>query len=269
MTAGADRLNSQLSYYPASFYQNVENGEVDDALKRDLFSVLNSAHNPTTGGHDTLSATCSSSDCYKQKILGYKPARTILFGDLHLQKDGGAYAIRDVYCQHLSTAAEYTQDPPSPGAIPDPAVINVEHTWPQSKFTPRFPAEMQKSDLHILYPAMANANTSRSNHPFSEVVTVLSTPCAPARRGYTTSGSTVYFEPPDVHKGNTARAIFYFAVRYKLSVGAVEEASLRAWHRSDPPDRFEIERNEKIFAKQKVRNPFIDHPELVDLIHDF
>ena len=38
---------------------------------------------------------------------------------------------------------------------------------------------------------------------------------------------------------------------------------------SDPVDSDEIERNEYIFSVQKVRNPFIDAPELADEIADF
>lgn len=43
---------------------------------------------------------------------------------------------------------------------------------------------------------------------------------------------------------------------------------LIAWHNSDPVDQFEIERNEAIYGIQGNRNPFIDHPEYVDLIWD-
>lgn len=267
--AAAERLQDHKAYYPAQFYSEVENGHAFD-LKKNLFTILSSAHTPVAGGHDQLSSRCSAAGCYQHSILGYTPAREILFGNLHLQRYGAGYAIRDVYCQQLTVPADYKNDPPAPGNIPNPTVINVEHTWPQSKFSSRFPEEMQKSDLHALFPALPNANTSRSNHEFGEVVTVLSAPCPLASRGYTASGGRdVHFEPPEVHKGNAARAIFYFSIRYKLSVSADQEASLRAWHREDPPDDFERRRHEQIFAKQKVRNPFIDHPELVDLIQDF
>lgn len=267
--ASANQLRESYDYYPYDFYDRVENGETGVALKRDLYTILSSFHKPTAD-HDEVLPTCSGSSCYKHISLGYNPARKILFGELHLEKVGKNYAVRDVYCQHLSIPSEYKKNPPGPGQIPDPAVLNVEHTWPQSKFNGRFDKDQQKSDLHIMYPALANANTSRSNHEFNEVVTTLSEPCPLSKRGYATNGkSEVFFEPPEIHKGNVARAVLYFSIRYQLAVSPEEEASLRAWHHADPPDAFEIERNEKIFAKQKVRNPFIDHPELVDLIADF
>jgi Endonuclease I len=40
-------------------------------------------------------------------------------------------------------------------------------------------------------------------------------------------------------------------------------ATLLKWHKSDPLDNWESNRNEKIFKIQKNRNPFIDHPEYV------
>jgi endonuclease I len=129
---------------------------------------------------------------------------------------------------------------------------------------------MQKSDLNILYPVLKKANSSRNNLKFGNVTATLSQPCPLSKRGHgVDGGKDVYFEVPDVHKGNVARAIFYFSVRYKLPISADEEASLRAWHRSDPVDEFERRRNETIYAKQHNRNPFVDHPELVELISDF
>ncbi len=269
----AGRLHQKFEYYPEKFYENVDNGVADTDLKRELYAVLSSAHIPATNGHDSLKPNCptSSTKCFKHFSLGYNPARKILFGELHLEKHGGTYAIRDVYCQHLSVPADYNKNPPGPGQIPDPQVLNAEHTWPQSRFSGRFDRDMQKSDLHILFPSLASANTSRSNHEFTEVSAALPSPCPKkSLRGYPASGgSKIYYEPPAVHKGNVARALFYFSVRYQLAIGKEEEASLRAWHRSDPPDLSEETRNETIFSKQKVRNPFIDHPELVEMISDF
>jgi endonuclease I len=38
------------------------------------------------------------------------------------------------------------------------------------------------------------------------------------------------------------------------------------WHEDDPVDNFEIQRNNRIYAYQGNRNPFIDYPEYVDRI---
>ena len=44
-------------------------------------------------------------------------------------------------------------------------------------------------------------------------------------------------------------------------------STLIDWHNADPVDSFEIRRNNTIYSFQKNRNPFIDHPELVDYIY--
>ena len=41
---------------------------------------------------------------------------------------------------------------------------------------------------------------------------------------------------------------------------------LMQWHKQDPVDNFEKNRNEKTFEIQGNRNPFIDHPECAELI---
>ena len=48
------------------------------------------------------------------------------------------------------------------------------------------------------------------------------------------------------------------------------EDDMRSWHKSDPVDSDEQERNNMIYTNfQHNRNPFIDHPEWVDQISDF
>jgi hypothetical protein len=43
-------------------------------------------------------------------------------------------------------------------------------------------------------------------------------------------------------------------------------SSLLEWHVNDPVDDFEINRNDVIFGFQENRNPFIDHPNLVNFL---
>ena len=42
--------------------------------------------------------------------------------------------------------------------------------------------------------------------------------------------------------------------------------TLLDWHRNDPPDDFEMNRNNVIYEWQINRNPFIDQPDLVEYI---
>lgn len=268
----ATTLRSPHKYYPQEFYQRMEDGLRDGALRSALQEILSSWHQAARGeAHDQLVGSCrGDSDCYKHVSLGYRRARQILFGEIHLEQSEDGYSIFDVYCERKLTRRDFRGSPPGPGQIPDPTKINAEHTWPQSRFVAGTDRELQKSDLHILYPVLSSANSSRGNIEFSDVVTPVSSPCAKSSRGYSQDGSGVqYFEVPDAHKGNAARAIMYFATRYRARVSPQEEVSLKAWHRSDPVDEFEQKRNEAIFEKQRIRNPFVDHPELVELIGDF
>ncbi|HXJ99971.1 MAG TPA: endonuclease [Gelidibacter sp.] len=78
-------------------------------------------------------------------------------------------------------------------------------------------------------------------------------------------------------RGDVARGVFYLAVRYngleivngfpegvKGQLGDLE--TLLEWHRNDPPDDFEMNRNNIIYTWQINRNPFIDEPELIEYI---
>jgi hypothetical protein len=269
--AASAALNPQLSYYPSDFYAHLDEGLKDSALKAELFKILSSGHERGSD-HDKLVAHCPAGEdgCVEHTSLGYNTARRILFGEIHLRKTSQGYAVFDVYCETLKTRDDFRHDPPGPDQIPDPNVLNAEHTWPQSHFSAKFNKALQKSDLHILYPVASGANSSRGNLDFSNVVTPVDGPCPKAKRGYGADGSgQTYFEPPDAHKGNVARAIFYFSIRYKMPVPLEEETSLKAWNRLDPVDDFERGRNEAIADKQHDRNPFIDYPELVDRISDF
>jgi deoxyribonuclease-1 len=87
-------------------------------------------------------------------------------------------------------------------------------------------------------------------------------------RGKNDSGETVW-EPPDAHKGNVARAMFYMSVRYWWSIPDDMEEVLKRWHAQDPVDDAERARNLRIEAIQHNLNPFIVSPELVETVPDY
>lgn len=197
----------------------------------------------------------------------YKKAREILFGELDLKSNSSGYYLVDRYCNIVFTAS----DGVGPGKIPNSSVLNCEHTWPQSKFSPNFPKDTQKNDLHHLYAVYSRANSSRGNIPFGEVVgNYVSSECKDSYRGEMIGNEGERaFEPPKEHRGNVARALFYFSTRYLLEIDDKQEYYLRKWHHDDPVDQEEIERNEKIYRIQFNKNPFIENPNLVDSIKNF
>jgi hypothetical protein len=151
-------------------------------------------------------------------------------------------------------------------------VLSREHTWPHS-WMPAFPSEdgLEYSDMHNLFPAhQDNANAVRSNRPLGEVVTQASS-FLDAQYGDDINGNRVY-EPRDQHKGDAARAIFYMATKWNGTAGTWElpnpidfivqygqdQDVLKQWHWQDPPDAWEIARNDFIESEQGNRNPFVD-----------
>lgn len=216
--------------------------------------VLNQLHLESKKGHQSLA---------------YGTARQFLFGRLHLEQHGDTYFVQDVYCLKEFTKVDFpSKSGVGPNRTPDSNIMNAEHTWPQSRFTTRFPREVQKTDLHHLFPSDSKMNAIRGNFKFGEVSNPeKSLPCKTSELGRATGGYR--FEPPTEHKGNVARALFYFSARYLISVDSDEEQFLRAWHREDPVDEQERIRNIGIAKLQGNRNPFIDRPELVDRVANF
>ncbi len=78
-------------------------------------------------------------------------------------------------------------------------------------------------------------------------------------------------------KGDVARSIFYMAVRFNglevvngfpegIAGQFGDLATLLDWHRNDPPDDFEMNRNNVVYQWQFNRNPFIDQPDMIEYI---
>ena len=169
---------------------------------------------------------------------------------------------------------------------PNPAVSNGtpasggwsrEHAFPQSFYSN---ADPMVSDVHMLLPVDADLNAQRNNKPYNNVTTATYTDIFGNR------ASTSAFEPRDSMKGDVARAIFYMDVRYEGNQGAEPNltlddgggyttggnrmgflSTLLQWHNQDPPEAFEVGRNQNAYNEQRNANPFIDHPEWVATLY--
>lgn len=197
--------------------------------------------------------------------LGYNTARTEMYG--YIDSESGT-----VYCVYtgFNQPASYT-------TYLNP--INAEHTVPQSWFGS---SEPMKSDIHHLFPTHGSVNSARSNHPFDEINDASTTTWYGVNgSNYTTSSSIPsdkdnwserngsIFEPREDHKGNVARAVFYYYTMYPGTAGDLSGVVasgdinvLYQWHLDDPVDATEITRNNRTAEKQGNRNPYIDHPDL-------
>ncbi len=132
------------------------------------------------------------------------------------------------------------------------------YAWPRER---GFPNDIQDaySDLYNLLPAQPVFQTH--------------------------GGDSRKWHIPDRLKGDIARVMLYMDTRYdgddasltpdlsltrgpapanKNSLGRL--CDFLAWHRKDPVDATEIQRNELIWQWQGNRNPFVDHPDLVKRI---
>ena len=156
---------------------------------------------------------------------------------------------------------------------------NREHSWPKSWFNEGDP---MYSDLYHVVPSDGYVNGQRGNYPYGEVNSPTWTSLNGSKRGpnsYPGYSGTV-FEPIDAYKGDFARIYFYMSARY-LNEDAgwtgspmVDGAQLQPWalsmmmdwHAADPVSQKEIDRNDAVYAIQQNRNPFVDHPEYVDLV---
>lgn len=271
-TASAGLTSTEVHYYGEQFHRDLGSGISGPDLKRNLHNILQSAHVRTNGDFDQITSDCNGSGCYKHISLGYDRARMYLLGNFYLVDNGGGdYAIKDVYCDTVRSAEEFPEgNAPAPNKIPGGTTVNTEHTWPQSRFTGRYNKDMQKSDMHHLYPTDNEMNSIRGNNPFGEVIQDRKTlRCRSSRFGKAAKGSADVFEPPRNHRGNVARALFYFSTRYEMEIDPNQEATLRKWSKEDPIDDEEVKRNDYIFKMQGSRNPFIDFPQLEDSINNF
>ena len=161
---------------------------------------------------------------------------------------------------------------------------NREHCWCNSYGLDG--VEPAYSDLHTLRPEDSNVNSSRQNKLYDVSDTNSLGYKFPAHvEAPLASADSDSWEPPPNVRGDVARAVFYMAVRYTGDhtnepalfptdwTGQITSSTnlmgrlstLLQWHRADPPDARERQRNDRVFTSyQHNRNPFIDHPEWVD-----
>ncbi|MDR4954182.1 endonuclease [Chryseobacterium sp. ES2] len=213
--------------------------------------------------------------------------------------------LLDIYSEIPSgpDAYEYTVDQMVAGVSMEGQGYNREHMMPQSTFSTSSSISdyPMYSDLNFIIPVDGWINQRRSNYPYGMgnntnhyIFSNTSRISNAAIPNYPYTGRV--YEPINEFKGDIARSLLYFAVRYEGKLGSfntayttsanltpatdqcpldgTEEravdlayiAMLKQWSAADPVSQREIDRNNTIYTIQKNRNPFIDHPEWIDMI---
>jgi len=160
---------------------------------------------------------------------------------------------------------------------------NREHTW--SKSHGNFgDSPIAGTDLHHLRPCDVTVNSAKGNKDFDNGGTPYTD--ASPYTGYSgvtgCNTDTDSWEPRSVEKGDIARMILYMAIRYEGTDTSYnlemqdttpttgpfygKLSTLLQWHVQDPPDSWERRRNNRIHERQGNRNPFVDHPEFVNML---
>lgn len=205
--------------------------------------------------------------------IDYLKSKKYMFSVADNTGCGGGPGVTCLYSQVCAKgASEHGEDYKEPGdangdGTVDSDGMNAEHSWPQGFFNKAAP---MKSDLHHIFPTFIKPNNTRGSAPFGPVT----------RAEYVTSAGSKFdgseFEPADRVKGDIARAILYFVVRYydrNIRDGmdyrdfwVSRVPMFLEWDRQDPPDLAERRRNDMIERYQGNRNPFVDDTSLAGRI---
>lgn len=252
-------LSAQI---PAGYYDSA-NGLTGAALKTQLSAIISVGHRDN--GYNGL-------------WTGYKTTDI----DNFYEKDG---SVLDIYSENPNGSDPYnfTVGLGQCGTYKiEGDCYNREHIVPQSLFNQAAP---MVSDIHFIRPTDGKVNGMRSNFPFGMVdrATFTSKNGSKLGNSISTGYSGTVFEPIDAFKGDVARMIFYFVTRYESKLSGFTSGNmlggsaypglqkweldvLLAWAAQDPVSQTEIDRNNASYVFQGNRNPYIDHPEYVNMV---
>ena len=147
--------------------------------------------------------------------------------------------------------------------------INIEHIFPMSWATKSLKCGTRnqcrdyssrfnriESDLHNLYPALAEINDARGAMSFA---VIKGEKHIRAGCDFEIDKRSYKAEPRPAVRGEIARAMLYMADTYaELKLFESQRKLMEKWHREDPPNSEEKRRNSLIESIQGNRNPYID-----------
>ncbi|MBU4693757.1 endonuclease [Mycoplasma zalophidermidis] len=242
------------------FYSSLEGKSGQQLI--DALMQLQRQHRNSTGEYGDLHRT-------------YRDA----FVDKYYEKDG---SLLDMYEEIPNGNDKYTYSFNNNGstAAGEGGGWNCEHIIAQSWFGKESP---MRNDAHHVWPTDIHVNGKHSNYPYGNVKSGW-TSINGTKVGTGVDGGYVT-EVINEFKGDVARAILYFYLTYndrnitqkgvasrlfdssnnnKIKAHFLNE--LLEWNDRDSITQFDLDRNNGIYKHQRNRNPFIDYPELVDVV---
>ena len=211
----------------------------------------------------------ATKDNYKPAtVLGFGPARDTLFSKI----DGHNDSLTCVYTGH-TIYLDPSLDPTEAAYMnASNNGINTEHTYPQA-----FGAGSgnPRSDMHHLFPTRTPVNNARGNLPFGDIpdnqtdtwyfLNQQTSSVPGANIDAYSEITNDRFEPREDHKGDVARAMFYFYLMYTVEANAANPTYFESqrntfctWHFQDPVDEKEWNRTWEIAQRQDGKpNPFV------------
>lgn len=247
-------ISNSLSAQNINYYEHAHN-KSDDSLKFELNQIIKN--------HTEFTYTSSSTDVWD--ILKHTDRDTANANNVILLYSG----------RSVDAAQEYNSG----------TGWNREHVWAKSRGD-FGTSKGAGTDVHHLRPCDISVNSSRNNRNLDTCVNCIDVIDNGFKTGSKRDADLWTFEPPDEVKGDVARMIFYMAVRYEgegsepdleltnTFLSQTDKRPLQAlfntllhWNRIDSVSSWERNRNNIIDSfYQHNRNPFIDHPELVEYL---
>ncbi|WP_298546256.1 endonuclease [uncultured Aquimarina sp.] len=271
-----------FSQVPSDYYDSA-NGLTGFTLKTELKNIISTGH--IDQGYSALYTAYQTTD----NDSYYEMDDTVL--DMYTEQPNGTDVIA---YDHDTNGGSSPGDACGNVGNTEGVCYNREHLFPQGFFNQLSP---MRTDVHHVVPTDGYVNGQRSSFPFGVTETPTNTYSNGSKRGPSaTSGfSGTVFEPIDEFKGDIARMLLYFATRYEDEAlnapadgsgtwdphtstnnpmdGSVDQfyetwyiELLVSWHLSDAVSQREIDRNNAAYNFQGNANPFISHPEYVQMI---
>ena len=222
----------------------------------------------------------------QHNVVSYSPGLWNLYPLSDVRSDGKVWDIYSTCNFTFGTGTGGNQDQGS-GGNSECQFFNREHTFPKSWFGGVIGTAMYSDAFHVM-PTDKKVNGLRGNNAYGIVGNPTYTSSNGSKIGDNIAPNgpvLTVFEPADEYKGDIARNYFYMATCYEDLIAGWENYNsngaafldgtntrvyeqwslnmLYNWHIADPVSRKEEDRNTAIYAAQRNRNPFIDHPEWV------